>query len=224
MNLHFTSFNVDSAHTKTLPEREIFWPTALGYGSIESTTDSKSFPEFAAIKARRSAQNAQPLSVFETAIRQAQDTVLILDDYLLNPALNDTLEERLNVILKWFEIGSSAKDIRLLTSGFDKAVEQEIQAQFHEHATLLNQVSQYPEGINIQIRFSLQKNFPYVHDRFAILDNELWHFGATVGGLHRDVNAASRGWNATECGAKKFFDMAWAGDKGLKSFMNFEIG
>lgn len=48
-----------------------------------------------------------------------------------------------------------------------------------------------------------------IHDRFAIVDNELWHFGADVGGAHLSINAASRGWNAEERGAVRFFDNVW---------------
>jgi hypothetical protein len=48
-----------------------------------------------------------------------------------------------------------------------------------------------------------------VHDRFAIVDDELWHFGATVGGAHRSVNAFSRGWDAKTTRASEFFEEAW---------------
>jgi hypothetical protein len=52
-----------------------------------------------------------------------------------------------------------------------------------------------------------------MHDRFSIIDNELWHFGATVGGLHHLVNAATRGWNAEAHDAVRFFNDAWDGDE-----------
>ena len=45
-----------------------------------------------------------------------------------------------------------------------------------------------------------------VHDRFAIVDEELWHFGATVGGGHLTLNAFSRGFDAVATGMVKFFD------------------
>lgn len=32
------------------------------------------------------------------------------------------------------------------------------------------------------------------HDRFALLDNEIWHFGGTVGGVNAHLTAYSRGW------------------------------
>lgn len=48
-----------------------------------------------------------------------------------------------------------------------------------------------------------------VHDRFALVDDELWHFGATVGGAHRSINAYSRGWDAGKTRAIEFFEEAW---------------
>lgn len=57
--------------------------------------------------------------------------------------------------------------------------------------------------MTIEVSFNLS-NANCIHDRFAIIDNELWHFGATVGGFHRDVNAVSRGWNADAHDAVQF--------------------
>lgn len=33
-----------------------------------------------------------------------------------------------------------------------------------------------------------------VHDRFAIMDQEIWHFGAAIGGMHGKLAAFSHGW------------------------------
>ena len=44
-----------------------------------------------------------------------------------------------------------------------------------------------------------------VHDRFAVVDEQLWHFGSTVGGLHLSVNAASHGWDAARSGFEDFY-------------------
>ncbi|MBP3819166.1 MAG: hypothetical protein J6H31_12790 [Butyrivibrio sp.] len=33
-----------------------------------------------------------------------------------------------------------------------------------------------------------------IHDRFAVLDDEIWHFGGTVGGINPQLTAYSRGW------------------------------
>ncbi len=62
--------------------------------------------------------------------------------------------------------------------------------------------------INIEVRNMDKKNIN-VHDRFAIFDDELWHFGGTVGGIMKAVNAYSRGWNSEDHRAKDFFDDIW---------------
>lgn len=56
-----------------------------------------------------------------------------------------------------------------------------------------------------------QQNFPFPHDRFAVIDQELWHFGATVGGGHPSLTAQSRGWDAEVAGFKIFFERVFSG-------------
>lgn len=38
------------------------------------------------------------------------------------------------------------------------------------------------------------KRYFDIHDRFALLDHEIWHFGWTVCGIGHNLNAYSRGW------------------------------
>ena len=52
-------------------------------------------------------------------------------------------------------------------------------------------------------------DFPFLHDRFAIIDGALWHFGATVGGGHSDLTAVSGPWSATATRAVPFFEECW---------------
>ena len=33
-----------------------------------------------------------------------------------------------------------------------------------------------------------------MHDRFAVIDDAIWHFGATIGGMHECINAFSGPW------------------------------
>ena len=63
---------------------------------------------------------------------------------------------------------------------------------------------------NLQLKQCLDNTkFPYVHDRFAILDGELWHCGTTVGGLHHSLSALSRGWDDRQHEFKELFDKTW---------------
>lgn len=84
------------------------------------------------------------------------------------------------------------------------------QKKFQEHAEIINTLRSKGGGkCVIEVRFTLTQNFDYIHDRFAIIDDELWHFGATVGGFHSQVSAATRGWRASDHGAVDFFELAW---------------
>lgn len=44
-----------------------------------------------------------------------------------------------------------------------------------------------------------------IHDRFALIDNSMWHFGAKIGAMHKSVNAFSGPWHDEEDRMLKFF-------------------
>lgn len=44
-----------------------------------------------------------------------------------------------------------------------------------------------------------------VHDRFAIMNGEIWHCGASICGMHSALNAVSRGWVDKDDKLKDFF-------------------
>ncbi len=60
-----------------------------------------------------------------------------------------------------------------------------------------------------EIKHFKKGSFPFLHDRFVVLDNEMWHFGSTVGGLHNSLTAYSRGWSAIDHKFKDLFDLVW---------------
>lgn len=192
---------------------QILWPTHPGYGD-GGESDSAMFPQLPAIKARRTASPPEALTAFVNAARKAQDRILVLDDYLFKPLAGQSLQNRCDQVLNWFDADLVANDIRFLTKGHEDAAEQfSIQRQFDKCARTINTLTPRRSGkITINIRFTLGSRFPYVHDRFAIIDDELWHFGATVGGLHPLVSAATRGWSADTHDAARFFHDAWEGD------------
>lgn len=156
----------------------------------------------------------EPLTAFVEAAWTAQNRMLILDDFLFKPQEGQSQQSRYDQILCWLPDGLVANDVRFLTNAHgDRAQQHAIQKQFNERLAAINQSAPRRAGAaKIEIRFSLGSKFPYVHDRFAIIDNELWHFGATVGGLHGLVNAATRGGDAEAHDAVRFFNDAWDGD------------
>lgn len=42
--------------------------------------------------------------------------------------------------------------------------------------------------------FKLSREDKLVHDRFALVDNNIWHFGAKIAAMHRELNAFSGPW------------------------------
>ena len=205
--------NAAAPITRPYPEQQILWPTSPGYGE-GGGSDSSTFPRLTAIKARRAACPPEALTAFVEAAWMAQDRILILDDFLFKPREDESRQGRCKQILFWLPDGLVANDIRFLTNKHEDRAEQDaIQKLFNEHVAAINQRTPRRAGAaKIEIRFSLNSKFPYIHDRFAIIDNELWHFGATVGGLHNLVNAATRGWDAEAHDAVRFFNDAWDGD------------
>jgi hypothetical protein len=187
----------------------LLWPSVRHYGD-DGGSDSLKFPSLTAIKARYGARLPERLEAFLDAAWAAQDRILVLDDYLFKPDGDQSLQERLDEVLLWFPSELVANDFRLLTKR--NPDHKEIDRQFAERAAKINQDAPRRNGAaRFQVSFALDA-FPYVHDRFAIIDGELWHFGATTGGLHRQVNAASRGWDADALDAVRFFEDAWGGD------------
>lgn len=57
----------------------------------------------------------------------------------------------------------------------------------------------------VDIRFSDKLNyFEKIHDRFAILDNHIWHFGAGIGGMHKTFHALSGPWEDVDHSFRNF--------------------
>jgi hypothetical protein len=197
----------------------ILWPTVVGYGDNPKNGDSTKFPEWEQMKIRNEANSVAPLAAFVQAAAEAQDRLFVLDEFLFNPA-NGALNARIDEVLEWLPDSSTVNHVRLLTSSIGTKTEEKIiEDQLKERATKINGLRQSRSTtLAVEVKFTLKINFPYVHDRFAIVDNELWHFGATVGGFHNQVNAASRGWHVDDHAAVRFFEMAWAGDPGASKY------
>jgi hypothetical protein len=201
--------NAASRVRRPVPPKEILWPTVDWFGNMGAGADSSRFPGLREIKARHSARPAEALETFLRAVRDAQDRVLIMDDFLFRDDNSGGFHARLAQVMSWFPETLAAPDVRFLTAAPSKPTERrEIEQNVATRQLAINGRRNRQMNVVMQVRFE----FPYVHDRFAIIDDDLWHFGATVGGLHHQVNAVSHGWNIADHDAVKFFDLAWAGD------------
>jgi phosphatidylserine/phosphatidylglycerophosphate/cardiolipin synthase-like enzyme len=193
---------------RPFPDKTILWATQDG--------DSNCFPKMTAIAARKFAVQPSPLATFGEAVSQAQERVWVIDQYFLKPEKDKGCrQDRIKQILDWMpESNFAASDIKLLTKSHNtngnKEADIDLAQQFREHGEKISKSrSKGAPQCVIEVRFTLTQNFDYVHDRFAIIDDELWHFGATVGGFYSLVSAATRGWRASDHGAEEFFKLAW---------------
>jgi hypothetical protein len=129
-----------------VPSPQILWPSAIGYGD-NGGPDSARFPPLDAIKARLAASPPESLSAFSDAARNAQDRILILDDYLFKPKHEQSLQSRYDKVLYWFPDGLVANDVRILTNAHgDEREHNSIRQRFAEQAAAINDRSRNREG------------------------------------------------------------------------------
>lgn len=128
---------------------------------------------------------------FEVAIRDAQQRLWILDkkfDSTSFKVLRDS-------IIKFSEV----PDIRILSG--KKSIEEirdfirqdnqnwGFRVHINGYETTWKTPQRQPRTLLLQV---LKSN---VHDRFSLIDDELWHFGGTVGAMEDEgLSAVSRGW------------------------------
>jgi hypothetical protein len=188
--------------SRSISGPQIVWPTMLlGVRGYEEG-DAKRFPDNEEYHARRVLGIGGAMSTeFRSAVRRARDRIWVLDDYLF---ADDKSAERLIDTL--FDTG--AIDIKLATS--EKAGAKEWTRYLK---ALVPDFQRRNPATRIQVSLNLRKtelrNMVDVHDRFAVIDDVLWHCGATIGGLHHAINAMTFGWSAHETKAVEFFDRLW---------------
>ena len=181
---------------------ELRWPS-ISYGTMMKNFDLLHFPDRGLVTQRYGSDEdvlTLGLQSFQLAVKRAEVCVLVLDVHfdevgtrVLGPALEYT----------------RAEDIRLLT-GRGKIREERRMQLYRTLRKRRNVNPANSRATEVYWTAGLVKHrFPYLHDRFAVVDGGLWHFGSTVGGGSRELTAASGPWSAAETRAKKFFNECW---------------
>ena len=175
----------------------------LGESSYEEG-DLEWFPEEHSYRERVKLGIGGAMSrLFRDAVRLASNRIWLLDKQLLR-------DDKSARLLVQFLGGTRATDIRLVTASKEGAAER---AKWLKDLETQLQDSNRGMPPRIQISLNLNKverEVPDIHDRFAVIDDVLWHCGATVGGLHSAINAMSFGWSAHTTHAIDFFDQLWS--------------
>lgn len=187
---------------RPFPAREILWGSQDG--------GQNRFPTSRAAWERKYSNDPIPLEKFGAAVANAQERVWIVDEYLLMPDKGKgSPTDRVDRILMWLPLSLAASDIRLLTKRHQEVTEGDLKKFQQRARAISNHVARREKECRIEIRTHLTRECDFIHDRFAIVDDELWHFGGTAGGFHAAVSAASRGWRAADHGAFDFFEEIW---------------
>ena len=178
----------------------LLWPS-IEYGDQVRANDMDRFPETYKVRERhRAISQGQILGLvaFEEAVLSAEDRVLVLDRHFDETGAR-ALEDALSLSHVW--------DVRLLTGRVVDEKREELRRVLTDRCN-----SDRADGrtVDVQWRTSLGRDrFPFLHDRFAIVDGTLWHFGSTVGGSHSGLNAVSGPWSAEATHAVTFFNECW---------------
>ncbi len=198
--------------SRPLPEKQILRPPCY------QGDDSLLFPNTSQIYSRRNTCDIHDflIDVFFEAMSNALERVLIVDNYFFKPYEgkgdneDEKLDDRINILLLPMESRNfQASEVKILSGCDANETQKSLQAKLHSRAHQINLKFPRPIGSPpLSIEF---KTLPdrLVHDRFAIIDDELWHFGGTVGGFEKQFSVASRGWRSSEYGADTLFHNIW---------------
>jgi hypothetical protein len=195
-----TPVDVTSEKPVSFPTPQIVWPTMVLGASAYEEDDLNWFPDEDSYRERfRLGIGGAASRAFRESVRLARDRVWLLDEQLLR---NDESRNRLWEL--FYETG--AWDIRVVTASKEGALERAASLKGLEQ-DLQSRRADIPPRIQFFLNLSKpSKDMPEIHDRFAVVDNVLWHCGATIGGLHNAINAMTFGWSAVDTRAIAFFE------------------
>lgn len=133
----------------------------------------------------------KPLEEFLEAMLEAKLRIWIMDPHFDGVCGFAAIQMVLDMSLELAEQQQRMLDVRILTSVLGEL----------EH-WLKERKQSYP---TVQRKGGCAG----VHDRYALIDHELWHFGSTVGGGHPDLSTATRGWPGNHANDFATLFLAW---------------
>jgi len=130
----------------------------------------------------------EPMQEFESALREARRRIWILDPHFdvwcgVAPILGALTEAR------------PGRDLRILTGRKERQGILRFMGELRVFCITAKNVH------------SLKPDM--VHDRFALVDRDLWHFGSTVGGGYHLLSAASCGWYERASDLGRVYESLW---------------
>lgn len=189
----------DLSRAKTGEGATIAWPLPTGC--------LPNFPTLKELEKISSYKEKKQLLPFLEAIRKAEQLLWIIDKNFLQkkePSGQNGIDTICEAVAD-----SNVKEIKIIAMpGGSETPSAEGEVKRLKNAR--KNCKSGREGLPIEICTNLDKKMSsLIHDRFAIADNVLWHFGSDVGGRDAALNAVSFGWNADTTHAKSFFLELW---------------
>lgn len=165
-------------------EPELLWASIPeDYSTRESDTELA--PKYPLIKKRSKHYDSGPLGLKTFWEKIASSRRLwILDTHFGS--------ENLLFLRDQMELAPALSDFHLITA------EKNVRKTFKSIKKILEEKHRLVADATFGVTEIDRHDFPYLHDRFAVTDDELWHFGGTVGCLQAAMTAVSRGWDARE--------------------------
>lgn len=178
--LYWRKFN--HGHCQTTVERESEF-TSFPFDHLGEIAQShQAFTNY-----RQNSNNLLGSHAFWQAFRASQ-TIFIIDQYFDALCLQRIRKES-TMAVKSYD-GPKTQFITIFTNETIKNIDngEQINSDYDmsSHITVYNFTD---AGLNAP-----SDKKAGIHDRIALLDDQIWHCGATIAGMHPGVNALSGGW------------------------------
>jgi len=177
-----------------LPAKQLLWP---GYtnGGVFFDDLTSSTPYYCALNRLKLKDSSGSKAFWEKA--QVAQSVYILDPYIVFEVMAKIRDHLMN--------STYLQELKILCRASDDA--GRINDTFEDLKKVILKRAKVPCVFELK----QSNNLDPLHDRYAVLDDELWHFGSTVGGLHEGITSFSRGWSADEHKFLDLFNALWRG-------------
>ena len=200
--------DVQTFSSQSYDEKEIQVEPTIFFGVDISGTEQNLFPTYDnhinKYNLFKKSEDLKISPIFRASIDQCLNKIWILDSYLHT----SNYRKKLITILEDIALNQSNLNVRFyLLLNDDKA---DIQTLFDNTNEYIRELRGRSNNVTT-IEAVFINDMSWLHDRFAILDNILWHFGSDVGSSNKSLHATSYGWNAET--AIEFFKQLWEQSK-----------
>lgn len=182
------------------------------YQTLNDVEDFNTCPSFSEVVSRYSRLHRQEeFSIIskklQKAIYNASYRIWILDSYLGNTLEIDN-NNKIKLLFDLIVANPSKLNVRCyFRKNLKEGQLEKLNGLMKESNEHIRRHTKNPKATIIE--YKLFNNIKFLHDRFAIIDDDLWHFGSDFGSSQPSLHATSNGWDANELKMTNFFEKLW---------------